>query len=135
LLVRDLAPQRVRDADRARLVRVEQRAAVALAREDVVDQHAAVDEIDANAVGVKAWSTVPTGTPKGVPCGLPYAVSDALQIARVRDDRRHAGGGEGVAQQLELAVGRHLAPVDDGDLRRRGGAAPFAIAGDERVED
>src|SRR5437773_1374469 len=50
-LVRDLAAQRVGDADRAPLVRVDECAALAGARDDVVDQHAAIDEVDAPAGG------------------------------------------------------------------------------------
>ncbi len=35
---------------------------------------------------------------------------------------------------LELAEGWHLAPVDNGHQRRRRGAAPFAVAGHQRIE-
>src|SRR5262249_54110330 len=125
LLVRDLAAQRVRDADGARVIRVEQGAAVGFARKDVVDQNATVDEIDARAARVQ------TSGPRQAGRHVRAAGRYVLEVARVGDDRRHAGGDEGVAKQLELAVGRHLAPVDDGDLRRRGGAAPFAVARDE----
>src|SRR5207247_6577391 len=50
LLVRHLAAQRVGHADSAMPVRIEQRATLTLARDDVVDEDAAVVEIDALAV-------------------------------------------------------------------------------------
>src|SRR5437588_412285 len=54
LLVGNLAAQRVRHAHGARLVRRKERAALLGARHDVVDEHAAVDEIDAHVVGRQA---------------------------------------------------------------------------------
>ncbi len=56
------------------------------------------------------------------------------QIAGICDHRRDPERREGVTEQLELAPRRHLTPVDDGDLRRAGGAAPVAVAGHQRVE-
>ena len=107
LLVRDLAAQRVRDGDRARRIGVHERAAVARARGDVVDEHTAVDEIDGRSLSDERLTVV-------------------HEIARVGDHGGHAERGERVAQQLELAPRRHVAPVHDGDARRLGLAAPVA---------
>src|SRR5262249_7382085 len=49
LFVRDLAAQRVRDADGPPLVRLDQRAALVGAGDDVVDEDATIDEIDGPA--------------------------------------------------------------------------------------
>ena len=116
-LVRNLAPQRVGDAHRALFVRGDERTALLLPRDDVVDQHAAIDEVDA----------APAGRQSG-------RRGRVLEVAGVRDDRRDAERREGVAQNLELAEGRHLAPVDNRHQRRRRGPFPLAIAGHERVE-
>src|SRR3954470_25077726 len=51
LLVRDLAAQCIGDAHRLRAISIDQRPALVWARDDVVDQHAAVDEVDAFAIG------------------------------------------------------------------------------------
>ena len=115
LLVRDLAAERVGDAHGAGRVRLGQRAAVVGAREDVVDEHTAVDQVDRLAVG-----------------GEPVVLE--AQVTRVADDGRDAQLDELRLQDLELGPGRHLAPVDDRDGGRRCRAAPVAIARDERVE-
>src|SRR4029077_2593106 len=96
-LVRDLATQRVGDADAAPLVGVDERAALALARDHVVDEDATIDEVDALPVGVQAgrWTAGRTGR-------------DVLQVPRIADDRRHALRRERIAQDLEFTVGRHL---------------------------
>jgi hypothetical protein len=120
LLVRNLAAQRVRHADGARGVGLEQRTALGLARDDIVDEHAAVDHIDAAAVSEEPAPA--------------RARRPVFEIARVADDRRHAEGDERVAQDLELAERRHLSPVDDGHQRWRPRAAPFTETRDQRVE-
>ena len=92
-----------------------QRRALVGPLDDVVDQDATVDEVD----------LVPVSDQR-------RAVE--LEVARIADDRRHAGRDERVAQDLELGPGRHVAPVDDRDGRRLRRAAPLAIAVEQRVE-
>ena len=107
LLVRELAAERVGDADGARLVGLDQRRALVGPRDDVVDQDAAVDEIDPAAVRPSARrrrTTRSRGSHTTV--GTPSA-----------DER--------VAQDLELGPGRHLPPVDDRHGRRRRPSRPI----------
>ena len=68
----ELAAERVRDAHRPLRVGLDQRRTIVGARDDVVDQHAAVDEIDR---------------------ARPSAVSAPFverELARIADERRHA---------------------------------------------
>ena len=101
LLVRDLAAEGVRDADRTIRVGAEQCGAILPASEDVVHQHAAIDEIDDTSVGHQ----------------LAVLVHEVTRVG-------HHGGQstalEPVLQDLELAPRRHAAEVDD---EHRGGLA------------
>ena len=56
-----------------------------------------------------------------------------LRVARVRDHRLQAVGAKIFLEQDELAVGRHLAPVEDGDARAAY-AAPRAVRGEQPVQ-
>src|SRR5438445_8391380 len=87
-LVRNLTPKRIGHADGTLLVRVEHRAAVALASDDVVDEHAAVHEIDSLAIREEA---------PGGPAGAGHD-RRIFEISRVAYDSRHARGDEGIAE-------------------------------------
>ncbi len=116
LLVRNLAAQVVGHAHRPGAVGIEQRAAFVGARDDVVDQHAPVDEVDRAPAGIQPTAVEP-------------------EIARIVDRRLDPRGDEIVAQQLELAPRRHFAPVDDGDPRHAARPAPLVPRLQQRVPD
>ena len=107
LLVGQLAAEGVGDADRAALGRRSTSArALVRPRDDVVDQHAAVDQVDRGSRRRSArppWNTSSRGSQTTV--GTPAC-------------------RERVAQQLELGPRRHVAPVDDRDARRLARARP-----------
>ena len=62
---------------------------------------------------------------------LPVAV---LDLAGVGDHALDALRAEVVGRDDELAVRRHLAPVDDGDARELAAPRPLAVRAEERVE-
>jgi hypothetical protein len=61
--------------------------------------------------------------------------STVLDLARVGDDALQALGGEVLLRDDELAVRRHLAPVQDDDARLRARARPAAVRVQQRVHD
>ena len=115
LLVRDLAAEGVGHAREAIAVGLHEHARVVGACDEVVHQRTPIHQVD------------------GLPEDDQPAVHD-LQIARVGDQRRHATGREPVGEDLELAPCRHAPEVGDHDAWRPGGAAPVAVARDQRLE-
>ncbi len=113
LLVRDLAAERVGHARQSIPVRLDQHPRVVRPRHQVGHQRAPVDQVDRLAV-------------------RDQAVVDDLEVARVGNQRRDAACREVFGQDLELAPGGHASEVGDDDARRPRGAAPLAVALEQR---
>src|SRR6266571_5936207 len=115
LLVRNLAAERIRHTDCLRRVSVDQCTALVRPRNDIVDEDSPIHEVDTLTVR-RERATVET------------------EIARVRDDGGHTCRRKCITEQFELAPGRHLAPVDDGNPWRPLESAPLAVALKKRGE-
>ena len=57
------------------------------------------------------------------------------QVARIGENRGNAFFLKMRLDDFEFAPSGNFAPIHDGDHRRRSGAAPFAIAGEESGEE
>ena len=115
-LVRDFAGEGVGDADGAGRVGFNEGGTFRGTRNDVVDEHAAIDEVDALAV-------------RGELAGF------EIEIAGIGQDRGDAFALEMRLNDFEFAPGRNFTPIHDGDYGRLVGAAPFAIAVEQSGEE
>src|SRR3989442_742404 len=114
LLVRNLATQAVGDAHGARLVGADQRGAFGGPRNDVVDQHAAINEVNLAALR-----------------GQCPAVE--LELARIADQSGYAQFFKPRLDNFKFAPGGHLAPIHDGDHGSGGRDAPPPGTAQHRV--
>src|SRR6202008_2191114 len=96
LFVRDFARQRVGHADGARCIGFHQRVALGWASENVVDQHATVQQIDLATLRFQILAV-------------------ELEIAWIAHDRGHALTFKARLQDFELAPSRDFAPIHNPD--------------------
>src|SRR6266581_9748502 len=115
LHMRDFAAEIVGDADGVRGIGFDQRRTFGGPGDDVVDKHAAVDEVDLLVLGDEGFA---------VP----------LELARVGDERWDAHSLEAILEDFEFAPGGDLFPIHNGDLGLRGGPAPVPIGSHQRIE-
>ena len=115
LHVRNLASEIVCHADSVRRIRVHQRPALRRPRQDVVDQHAPVNQIDFLSVRAQRFSI-------------------KHQIARVRDLHRHAHLFKPRLQDFKLAPRRHFPPIRDKHLWPLRRSAPVQIGRNQRIQ-
>src|SRR6266446_120480 len=108
LYVRNLATEVVRHAHRVRRVRFHQRRAFGRLCNDVVDQHAAVDEINHLVLGHELFAV-------------------EFKFPWIADERGHAHSFATLLKNLEFTPRRHAFPIHDGDLRRCGRTAPILV--------
>src|SRR5712664_39114 len=108
LHVRNFAAEVVRYAHRIRRVGLHQRRAFDRLRNDVVDQHAAVDEINYFILSHELFSV-------------------EFKLAWFGDERGHAHSFETLLKNLEFTPRRHTFPIHNRDLRRRQRTAPVLV--------
>ena len=113
--VRNFATEGVGDADGIGGVGLYEGGALGWLGNDVVDEDAAVDEIDLFVVGDEL-------------------VAVKFKFPRIGDHGGDTHFFEARLQNFEFAVGGDVFPIDNGDLRRTGGAAPIDIARYQSVE-
>src|SRR5277367_1792575 len=114
--VRNFAAERVCDADSVGRVGFDESSAFRRFGNDVIDENAAVDEIDFFIV-----------------CDELLAVE--FEFAGIGDNCGNSHFFETRLQNLKLAKSGDVFPIDYGDLRRAGGASPVHIAHDQGVEE
>ncbi len=121
LLVKDLAPERVYHAHRPGPHGADHGMVPAAPRHQLAEQHALVDQVHRPAAQEER------------------AVAQ-LRFARIRDHGVEAVGTKVIREQDELAVRRHLAPIEDPDAWRGAppapptSSAPLAVGLVQRVE-
>ena len=116
LHMRNLAAKAIRHTHGVRRVSLDQRGTLVRLGHHVIDEHAAVDEIDLLVL-----------------CYQRFAVP--LQLARIGNERGDAHFLEALLEDFELGDGRHVFPVYDGNLRLGGGSSPVQVAHHQSVEE
>src|ERR1700722_20845996 len=114
-LVGDFASERVGDTDSACLISFYQRFALSGMGENVVEQDASVNQVDAAAAAHELRAV-------------------EFKLGWSADHRRHSGFFKALLQNFELAPGGDFAPIHNCNYWRRSGAAPFAVACEQSGE-
>src|SRR6266480_3120609 len=115
LLVKDLAPKRVHHAHRAGPHGADHRMVAAAASHQLGEEHALVDQVHRRAAQQER------------------AVAQ-LRFAWIADHHVEAVSAKVFREQNELAVRRHLAPIEDPDAWCGAAPAPLAVGLVQRVE-